>query len=279
MKITPLEIRQKTFEKAFRGLDKDEVYAYLTTLSQEWEKMIDDNKELKMKLDNSVKEVEKLREVESSLFKTLKTAEDTGANMIDQATKAAKLHMRETEIKAESLLSDARTKAKNMIEEAEMRSRNAIEEMEDHLKDLGQLYRTLENARADMIAEIKGAAKDALDRTERISSRSNSMDIEKKMLEVKKSFFDKSDYKLMEIDTNTSLATYATGWLSDDSKDNNAGKKEGSESNKKETNDISLNESNRDSNSAEKDELAQGNDSREKKENKKDTGSFFDDIE
>jgi cell division initiation protein len=217
MKITPLEIRQKTFEKTFRGLDKDEVYAYLTTLSQEWEKLNDQNKELKMKLENSQKEVEKLREVETSLFKTLKTAEDTGANMIDQATKAAKLHMRETELKAESVLNDAKVKAKNMIEEAELRSRHTIEEMEDHLKDLGQLYRTLENARADMIAEIKGAAQDALERTDRISSRTKNLDIEKKLLEVKKSFFDNSDYQLMEVDLNTSLATYANGWLSDDS--------------------------------------------------------------
>lgn len=219
MKITPLEIRQKTFEKAFRGLDKDEVYAYLTTLSQEWEKLNDENKELKMKLENSHKEVEKLREVETSLFKTLKTAEDTGANMIDQATKAAKLHMREVEMKAETVLNDARNKAKNMIEEAELRSRHTIEEMEDHLKDLGQLYRTLENARADMISEIKGAAQDALERTERISNRTKNLDIEKKLLEVKKSFFDNSDYKLMEVDLNTSLATYANGWLSDENKE------------------------------------------------------------
>ena len=43
MKITPLDIRQKTFEKAFRGLDKDEVNAFLLTLSQHWEKMMDEN--------------------------------------------------------------------------------------------------------------------------------------------------------------------------------------------------------------------------------------------
>ena len=76
MKITPLEIRQKTFEKAFRGVDKDEVQAFLLTLSQQWEKMIDENKDLKMKLEVATREVQKMREVESSLYKTLKTAED-----------------------------------------------------------------------------------------------------------------------------------------------------------------------------------------------------------
>ena len=60
MKITPLEIRQKTFEKAFRGLDKEEVEAYILSLSQEWERVLDENKEYKIKLEASQKEVEKI---------------------------------------------------------------------------------------------------------------------------------------------------------------------------------------------------------------------------
>jgi DivIVA domain-containing protein len=72
MKITPLEIRQKTFEKNFRGYEKDEVHAFLLTLSQEWERLMDENKELRIKLEGTEREVGKLREVESSLYKTLK---------------------------------------------------------------------------------------------------------------------------------------------------------------------------------------------------------------
>ena len=44
MKITPLEIRQKTFEKNIRGFDKDEVNAFLISLSSEWEKLLDEIK-------------------------------------------------------------------------------------------------------------------------------------------------------------------------------------------------------------------------------------------
>lgn len=85
MKVTPLEIRQKGFEKKLRGYDKDEVNAFLLSLSQEWERVLDESKELKIKLETSEREVQKLREVENSLFKTLKTAEDTGANVVEQA--------------------------------------------------------------------------------------------------------------------------------------------------------------------------------------------------
>jgi cell division initiation protein len=110
MKITPIEIRQQNFEKKLRGYDKDEVTAFLISLSNEWERLLDGKKELRIKLDQSEKEVQKLREVESSLFKTLKTAEDTGANMVDQANKAAKLHLKETQMNAEAMMKSQKWK-------------------------------------------------------------------------------------------------------------------------------------------------------------------------
>src|SRR6478609_12196476 len=112
MRITPLDIRQKTFEKNFRGYEKDEVNAFLLTLSQEWERMMDENKELRMKLESSEREVLKLREVEGSLYKTLKTAEDTGANVIEQARQTAELHLRESQIQAELIGQEAKVKAR-----------------------------------------------------------------------------------------------------------------------------------------------------------------------
>src|SRR5436190_8420463 len=133
MKITPIEIRQKSFERTLRGYDKDEVNAFLQSLSQEWERTVDECKELRIKLEATEKEVGKLREVETSLFKTLKTAEDTGALTIDQAKKAAELHVREAQIGAEALLNEARDKARNTIEEVDALSKQLLGEMEDNL--------------------------------------------------------------------------------------------------------------------------------------------------
>ncbi|ELR68574.1 Cell division initiation protein DivIVA [Fulvivirga imtechensis AK7] len=192
MKITPLEIRQKTFEKAFRGLDKDEVNAFLVTMSQEWEKLIDENKELRIKLEASEREVEKLREVENSLFKTLKTAEDTGASMIDQATKTAELHMRETQMKAEAILNDAKSRAKDMIEEAEMKSKNTIDEMEDQIRHMAQLYRTLENVKDDLFSDIRSFAKDAIEKVDRVKTQFKKFDVEAELMRVKREAVDKA---------------------------------------------------------------------------------------
>jgi len=167
MRITPIEIRQKTFERNFRGYEKDEVNAYLLTLSQEWERIADENKELRIKLEATEREVNKLREVESSLYKTLKTAEDTGANVIEQARIAAELHLRESQLKADAILNEAKIKARNTIEESEDRARVIVDEMEDRLQMLVENYKKLETSREDLLINLRRLANDALDRVER----------------------------------------------------------------------------------------------------------------
>jgi cell division initiation protein len=186
MKITPLEIRQKTFEKNFRGYEKDEVHAFLLTLSQEWERLMDENKELRIKLETTEREVSKLREVESSLFKTLKTAEDTGASVIDQARKAAELHLRESQMNADAIMNEAKTKAKNTIEESESRAKDLIADMEDRLKSLVDNYKKLQNSREDLVSELKRMASDIMDRVERFKVSGKDFDPDKHLNMVKR---------------------------------------------------------------------------------------------
>ncbi|MFZ5971325.1 MAG: DivIVA domain-containing protein [Bacteroidota bacterium] len=186
MKITPLEIRQKTFERTLRGYDKDEVNAFLLSLSQEWERTVDEAKEWRIKLEATEKEVAKLREVESSLFKTLKTAETTGANVIDQAQKSAELLLRESQLKCEALLNEAKAKAKNTIEEAEITTRQMVEEMEDRLKALTEQYKELELHRDNLLADMKRMAGETIDRVERIKSGGRDFSPEQLMATAKR---------------------------------------------------------------------------------------------
>jgi cell division initiation protein len=176
MRITPIEIRQKTFEKNFRGYEKDEVNAFLLTLSQEWERIQDENKELRFKLEATEREVTKLREVESSLYKTLKTAEDTGSHLIEQSRVTAELHLRESQLKAEAMLSEAKSKAKDTIEESDVRAREIVEQMEDRLKQLVENYKKLEGAHEDLLSDLKRLANDMLERVDRSKQMSRGFD-------------------------------------------------------------------------------------------------------
>lgn len=199
MRITPLEIRQKTFEKNFRGYEKDEVNAFLLTLSQEWERILDESKELRIKLESSEREVSKLREVENSLYKTLKTAEDTGANVIEQARQAAELHLKESQLKSEAMLNEAKTKAKDTIDESDMRAKQILAEMEDRLKGLVENYKKLESSRDDLLTELKRIASDALERAERARNAAKDFDADQHLnmakREAKKVIYPNLDFE------------------------------------------------------------------------------------
>jgi cell division initiation protein len=197
MRITPIEIRQKAFERVLRGYDKDEVSAYLQSLSQEWERMQDDAKEMRIKFEATEREVSKLREVESSLYKTLKTAEDTGANVIDQANKTAELILREAQMKSDSMLNESKTKAKNAIEEAEYISKQMLAEMEDRLKTLGQHYKTLELHKDNLLSDMKRLAGETIDRVDRAKTAAREFDPDQHLAlakrETKKALFPNAE--------------------------------------------------------------------------------------
>ncbi|TXK49001.1 DivIVA domain-containing protein [Pontibacter qinzhouensis] len=187
MKITPLEIRQKTFEKAFRGLDKDEVNAFLLTLSQQWEKLLDENKDLRNKLDTAHRETQKLREVESSLYKTLKTAEDTGNSILEQATKSAELKAREAQLQSDELLNKARNEARALLEDANQKAGKVLTEMQQEVKALEQDYQRLESYLDSMVRDLKNLANDALEKVEKTNAKpkANTLSILSRAVDVK----------------------------------------------------------------------------------------------
>lgn len=203
MRITPLEIRQKTFERTLRGYDKDEVNGFLLSLSQEWERTIDETKELRLKLETCEREVAKLREVETSLFKTLKTAEDTGANVVEQANKEAELLLREAQLQAEAVLNEARDKAKNAIEEAETTSKQWLGEMEDNLKNLVLQYKTVESQRNNLVDDLKRLASEVMDRAERVRESAKHFNADDHLAfakrEAKKSIYPNGEAKHLHV--------------------------------------------------------------------------------
>jgi len=200
MKITPLEIRQKSFEKVFRGYDKDEVNAFLQILSSEWEKSVDEKKEVLIKLESSEKEIAKLREVENSLYKTLKTAEDTGANMIEQANKAAELQLKETQMKSDNIIREAKAKSKMIIENTEKHARDIISNMLSEIKSLEQNFSAALNLKENLIADLTSLSSSTLERVQKFKKQKDKMDIDKYIKEARE-FAENYDLKNFKFNT------------------------------------------------------------------------------
>jgi cell division initiation protein len=171
MKITALDIRQKTFEKSFRGIDKDEVQAFLNTLSQQWERMGEENRELRLKLDHAQQDVQKLREVETSLYRTLKTAEDTGNSITEQAQRDADLRRREAQLQAEHTLADARQRARAIVDEAYQTATVTVTDMQKEVGNLGQECQRLEQQLDTLVRDLHHLATEALEKAKRAGTR------------------------------------------------------------------------------------------------------------
>lgn len=132
---------------------------------------MDENRELRLRLETATKEVQKMKEVESTLYRTLKTAEDTGNNMLEQASKEAALQVRESQLKSEQLLNDARLKARSIIEDAYSQSEKAIGEMHHEVKILEQEHQRLESYLENLLRDLKNLATDALDKVEKNAAK------------------------------------------------------------------------------------------------------------
>lgn len=157
MKITPLEIKQRTFTiRTFgKGFDRDEVQAFLLTIAQEWENLQDQKKELAIKIELLEKELQKQKEVENSLYRTLKTAEDTGANILDQARRQADTKIQDAQHKANFILQEARLQAQQIVQKAQQRATHTLEDMIKEMKGREKVYKDLETYKSDFLISLK----------------------------------------------------------------------------------------------------------------------------
>ncbi|GAB2788232.1 hypothetical protein GCM10027275_36330 [Rhabdobacter roseus] len=184
MKISPIDIRQHTFEKVFRGYNVDEVNAFLNSLSQEWERIMNEQKMLKMQLEIAEKELNKLKDVEMTLFRTLKTAEDTSGQITEQANKAAEKYLQESRQKSDELLNEAKRKASMLIQDAENQSKYIKEEILNELKNQDRDFKAMEKYRDNLIVQLRTLVSTTSETVDRFEKKFNKDSFLQKMEEV-----------------------------------------------------------------------------------------------
>jgi cell division initiation protein len=171
MKITPIEIRQHSFQKVLRGYDTEEVNAFLSSLSNEWERVSNETKMLKMQLELAEKELNKLREVELTMFRMLKSAEDTSSQMTEQAKVAAEQYIGEARNKAEEVINEARKRGNILLMDAENQAKYAREEISSEFKNYERDFKAMEKYRDNLLVQLKTLANNTVDSVERFEKK------------------------------------------------------------------------------------------------------------
>jgi cell division initiation protein len=101
MRITPLDVRKQEFKKVMRGLDSEEVYAFLNTVADEYEAVLSDNRNLRERLVSLEERLNEFKAIETNLRNTLLTAEKLTHEAKENARREASLMIREAEMEAE----------------------------------------------------------------------------------------------------------------------------------------------------------------------------------
>jgi len=102
--LTPIEIRQQTFNREFRGYNRVEVDAFLQEVAKVMEQQLEANRALKENLDKIKASYDTLKEVEHMLHKTLMQAEQSSRSTVENARKKAELKVQEAEAKARDIV-------------------------------------------------------------------------------------------------------------------------------------------------------------------------------
>jgi cell division initiation protein len=135
MNVSPLDLRQQRFRKAFRGFDPVEVAAFLTSVADDYEKALRETDRLRQDLMRMEAVLAEHREHEKNLQNTLTTAQKLS-----------------DEIKA-----NAELEARRIIHEAESRSDLLLEKTQARVEDIQREIDGLKLKRKDVEVTIESS--------------------------------------------------------------------------------------------------------------------------
>ncbi len=107
MKLSPLELRQISFKKGFRGYSTLEVDAFIESLADDLEELLGKLADYKDQQDKQSKTIAELEKTEGSLTETLLMAQKAMENVKANAQEEGALIIRQAEVRSEEITAEA----------------------------------------------------------------------------------------------------------------------------------------------------------------------------
>ena len=143
MPLTPLDIHNKEFNKGFRGYDEDEVNEFLDQVIKDYEMVIREKKELESKLSELNEKLGHFTNIEETLNKSILIAQETAEEVKRNASKEAKLIIKEAEKNADRIINESLAKSRKISIE--------IEDLKKQSKVFRNRFKMLVEAQLDML--------------------------------------------------------------------------------------------------------------------------------
>ncbi|MGZ3775273.1 MAG: DivIVA domain-containing protein [Pseudobdellovibrionaceae bacterium] len=142
MRITPIDIAHKSFNKKMMGLDTEEVMDFLQQVAAQMESLIQEKNALKENLREKELSLMDYKERDQVLKETIATASQMADRLRQDADREAKLIITDAQQKAEIITRDSRESLKKMYQEVNDLKRIRMQ-FEANLKALAQAHLAL----------------------------------------------------------------------------------------------------------------------------------------
>lgn len=142
MKMTPIDITHKTFNKKMFGLDETEVTDFLQHVATAMEDLIHERNSLKETIRDKELQLNEFKDRDSVLKATISTASQMAERLRQDGERESKLIIADAQQKAEIILRDSRDSLKKMYQEIAELKRARLQ-FEANLKALAQAHITL----------------------------------------------------------------------------------------------------------------------------------------
>jgi cell division initiation protein len=139
MNITPLDITQKQFRKVFRGLDPEEVEAFLALVAVEFEALVKDNVALREDSQRKAEEIAEFRSRERALQETLVTAQKASGEIREAARKEAEITISDAELQAEKIVQGAHARFLRIVDDINELKRQRVQ-FETNVRTLAESH-------------------------------------------------------------------------------------------------------------------------------------------
>lgn len=143
MPLTPLDIHNKEFTRGFRGYDEDEVNDFLDQIIKDYEVLIKDKKGLEEKVQKLEDRLGHFSNIENTLNKSILVAQETAEDVKQNATKEARLIVKEAEKNADRIINESLSKSRKITLE--------IEELKKEAKVYRTRFRMLIEAQLELL--------------------------------------------------------------------------------------------------------------------------------
>lgn len=111
MKFTPNSIKNKKFNKTFKGYSQAEVESYLEELALSFETLAEENRKLIGQNEALSKDIKQYKKVEKSMNDAMLNLQEQSSHAAESARMQSQLMTKEAELKSSQILSKAKEEA------------------------------------------------------------------------------------------------------------------------------------------------------------------------